>query len=115
MSGTLDVSNRKVKGIDIVVIRGRMDAHSSADAGTNINGLIEGGSRRIVVNLGGLEYISSSGLRILLAALKQLKKEGGDLKLASLQHSVLEVFSMAGFDRIFSLFDDEESAVNSFE
>jgi anti-sigma B factor antagonist len=114
MSGSLDVSNRQVNGVDVVVISGRMDAHSSTEAGVNINGLIEGGSRRIVVNLGGLEYISSSGLRVLLSALKQLKKEGGALKLASLQPSVREVFAMAGFDRIFSLFDDEESAVNSF-
>jgi anti-sigma B factor antagonist len=115
MSGSLDVSSRQVNGVDVVVIRGRMDAHSSTEAGANINRLIEGGSRRIVVNLAGLEYISSSGLRILLSALKQLKKEDGALKLACLQPSVREVFSMAGFDRIFLLFDDEESAVTSFE
>ncbi|MDG6258152.1 MAG: STAS domain-containing protein [Methanomicrobiaceae archaeon] len=114
MSGSLDVSNRQVNGVDVVFIRGRMDAHSSTEAGATINGLIEGGSRRIVVNLSGLEYISSSGLRILLSALKQLKKEDGALKLACLQPSVREVFAMAGFDRIFLLYDDEESAVNSF-
>jgi anti-sigma B factor antagonist len=115
MSGSLDVSNQQMNGVDVVIIRGRMDSHSSTEAGANIDGLIEGGSRRIVVNLGGLDYISSSGLRILLSALKQLKKEDGELKLACLQPSVREVFSMAGFDRIFSLFDDEESAVNSFK
>jgi len=70
---------------------------------------------KLVVNMKGLEYISSSGLRVLLAALKKMRKQQGDIRLACLQPYVKEVFDVAGFTQLFKMFDEEEEAINSFK
>jgi len=69
----------------------------------------------VVVNLKGLDYISSSGLRVLLAALKKIRKQNGDIRLACLQPYVREVFDIAGFTQLFKMFDKEEDAIDSFK
>ena len=68
----------------------------------------------LVLNLKELEYISSSGLRVLLAALKRATKRQGDVRLACLQPSVKDVFNIAGFTQLFKIYDEEEDAISSF-
>ncbi|RXE56787.1 hypothetical protein ABH15_01065 [Methanoculleus taiwanensis] len=114
MSGNLEITERHEGEVAIVSLKGRLDAASSQDAEQRMNGLIDAGSRAILVNLSGLDYISSSGLRVLLASLKRLKKTGGNLHLAEPKPAVRDVFTMAGFHRIFTIHDDEASALNSF-
>jgi len=75
-----------------------------------LSGAIEGGDRYIVVDLSSVEYISSAGLRALLAALKRQKSLGGTLVLCSLHPYVKEVFEMTGFSRIFTTCSSKEEA-----
>jgi anti-sigma B factor antagonist len=114
MSGNLGITEKRVDTVDVVSIRGRLDASSSQDAEKRINALLDGGSMKILINLAELDYISSSGLRVMLAALKRLKKTGGDLKLACLKPAIQDVFSMAGFHRIFAIYGSEAEALESF-
>ena len=114
MSGNIGITDRRVDTVDVVSIRGRLDASSSQDAEKRINELIDGGSTKILINLCDLDYISSSGLRVMLAALKRLKKTQGDLKLACLKPAIQDVFSMAGFHRIFAIYGSEAEALSSF-
>lgn len=114
MSGNLEINERDEAGVAIVSLKGRLDAASSQEAEQRMNALIDAGNKSILVNLGNLDYISSSGLRVLLASLKRLKKTGGDLRLACPKPAVRDVFTMAGFHRIFAIDDDEASALNSF-
>lgn len=95
-------------------LEGRLDAVSSDEAGTRIDGVIEDGAEKIVLDLYGLEYISSSGLRVMLAALKKVRSRGGDIRLAALMPFVREVFEISGFSRIFLVFDDAGEAVASY-
>jgi len=112
MSELLDVTTRSIEGITIVDVSGRMDAATSRDVETTLNSLIDGGSRKIVFNGQQLSYISSSGLRVILASLKRLRQDGGELALASLQAAPLEVIKMTGFDRIFTICETPEQAVS---
>jgi anti-sigma B factor antagonist len=114
MSGNLEINERHEGDVAIVSLKGRLDAASSQEAEQRMGGLIDAGNRSILVNLGDLDYISSSGLRVLLASLKRLKKTGGDLRIACPKPAVRDVFTMAGFHRIFAIHDDEASALNSF-
>jgi anti-sigma B factor antagonist len=114
MSGNFEINEKRVDAVDVVLIKGRLDASSSQDAEKRINALLDGGSTKILINLSELDYISSSGLRVMLAALKRLKKTGGDLKLAGLKPAIQDVFSMAGFHRIFSIYGSEAEALESF-
>jgi anti-sigma B factor antagonist len=114
MSGHVEITGRRAGTVDIVVVKGRLDAGSSEKAEEQINRVLDAGGRSLLVNLCDLDYISSSGLRVLLAALKRLKKDGGTLRIACAQPQILEVFTMAGFHRIFSLFPDEAAALAGF-
>lgn len=101
---------------DILVISlaGRLDAITSQEAETTIQACISEGKRKIVLDAADLVYISSAGLRILIAAKKRLMPEDGDIRLAAMKPQVRSIFTIAGFDRIFSIYDDKETAIGSF-
>jgi anti-sigma B factor antagonist len=113
MSELLDVTTRSMDGITIIDVSGRMDAATSRDVETALNSIIESGTRKIVFHGKDLSYISSSGLRVILASLKRLKQDSGEMALAALQPAPLEVIKMTGFDRIFTLYETDELAVKA--
>jgi len=98
----------------MVSLKGRMDASSSPAAETVLSRLIESGERRIVVDMSDLDYISSAGLRVLLSSLKRLRDDDGRLLLAGLKPQIQNVFEIAGFQRIFTIYSTTEEAVSSF-
>jgi len=114
MSGRIEIAERRAGNVDIVTVKGRLDAGSSEVAQERINRILDAGGRHLLINLCDLDYISSSGLRVLLATLKRLKADGGTLRIACAQSQILEVFTMAGFHRIFTLFPDEADALAGF-
>ena len=115
MSDLLEIITQDSDGVTIINVAGRMDAATSRDVETALNGLIEGGSRKVVFNGKNLTYISSSGLRVILASLKRLRQIGGELALADLQPAPLEVIKMTGFDRIFTLYESADKAVTALQ
>jgi anti-anti-sigma factor len=66
------------------------------------------------LNLSGVDYTSSAGLRALVAALRECKKHNGDLRISEASDRVLDVLNLAGLTSLFELFDDDTSAVGSF-
>jgi anti-anti-sigma factor len=98
---------------DVLVVRpeGRIDTNTSDQLGKGLTDRIDAGARRLVVDMGGTDYISSAGLRVLLLAAKKLKGGGGQLVLAALNPSVRQVFELAGFVAIFAIEPDVEKAV----
>jgi anti-anti-sigma factor len=101
---------------DILVISftGRLDTITSQEAEKTIQAFISEGRRKIIMDAADLVYVSSAGLRILIAAKKRLTREGGDIRLAAMRPQVRSIFTIAGFDRIFSIYDDIETAIGSF-
>lgn len=97
-------------GFTTLVIAGKLDAVSAAEAETSIDGAIAGGATRLVLNLAGLEYISSAGLRVLLATAKKLSRQNGRIALCGLRQNVREVFEISGLMSIFQIAADEAAA-----
>lgn len=111
----MEIIEKKVGSVNVVCPCGRLDAFASSEMEKSLSPLTDTAQASLVVNLEKLEYISSSGLRVLLTGLKKAKKQQGDVRLACLQPYVKEVFDMAGFTQLFKMFDKEEDAVNSFK
>lgn len=111
MSTILQVAEQRRGDIPILSLSGRMDSTSSPDAEAALNRLIAGGDRSIIVDLANLEYISSAGLRVLLAGQKRLKQAGGALMLAALRPEIRKVFDIAGFNRLFPIYPTPEEAL----
>jgi anti-anti-sigma factor len=68
----------------------------------------------MVLDMAGVSYISSAGLRTLADVLTRNREAGGDLKLVALNKKVLRVLRIIGFDRFFSLYDTVEAAISDF-
>jgi anti-sigma B factor antagonist len=96
--------------VPVVVVSGRIDATTSRDLETALNELIDRNEANIVVDMNGVEYISSAGLRVMLSAQKRVRLNKGDVKLASLQPFVKEVFEITGFTKLFSVYANPKDA-----
>lgn len=110
----MEILGKKEGNVSIISLSGRLDAYSANDLETKLNSMIDAAQIRMIVSLENLEYISSSGLRVLLAALKKVRKQQGDIKLSCLKPYIKEVFDIAGFTQLFNIFDTDESATDSF-
>ena len=75
---------------------------------------MDGGEKKILVDFNLVDFVASSGLRVLLATAKRLKSEGGTLRICGLNESVAEVFEMSGFDTILNVFGSRDEALSGF-
>jgi anti-sigma B factor antagonist len=108
----MEITEKAVDDISILGISGRLDAKSSKTVESALNNLINGGRTKIVVDLASVEYISSVGLRVLLASLKKMRQTQGLMILSSMQPFVKDIFKMAGFDRLFTVCATPEEALS---
>jgi anti-sigma B factor antagonist len=110
----MEITVRELNRVDLVLVEGRVDSSTAAGLGDVLNERIDKGAINLVVDLEQVDYMSSGGLRELVAALKQVRKDGGDLRISTPSQRVREVLELAGLDAIFEIFDDQVSAVGSF-
>ncbi len=81
--------------VKVVRMEGSLDTQTSPEAQTQITQLIDQGATKIIVNFEELDYVSSAGLRILLTTAKQLKGNGGELRICGLNGDVQDSFRFA--------------------
>jgi len=99
------------KEYTIVSVEGRIDSTNASEFEKPMMEVIEGGCTRIILDCSGLNYISSSGLRIFLIVLKKMIAAKGQFSLCNLQPGIKEIFDIAGFSSIFSIFPDIQAAL----
>ncbi len=110
----MEVTVKEVNEVSVLSFEGNLDTNTAPQAQEQIDQLIDGGSSRILINFSELNYISSAGLRVLLATAKKLKATSGDLKICGLNQTVQEVFDISGFSSILSVVATEEDALAGF-
>jgi anti-anti-sigma factor len=99
---------------DVVVVRvlGRLDAASSPQLEKKINSIIETGHFKLILNLSGVDYLSSAGMRLILSVSKKLKHLEGKVVACNLTDDVLDVIKMAGFHQVLEFYPSEEESFN---
>jgi len=110
----MEINIREVNSVSVVEFTGNLDTNTAPGAENQINGLLDSGASKILVNFENLNYISSAGLRVLLATAKKMMASGGSLKICSLNSTVQEVFDISGFSTILSLAANEAEALEAF-
>lgn len=110
----MNIETRDLKQVSVVKISGRVDSATAPDLQQALQGLIAANRRRIVLDLQDTEYLSSAGLRVLVAILKAAKHGGGELKLAQPAPRVREVLDLAGLTPIVHIYADVIEAVGAF-
>ena len=97
-----------------VAVAGSIDALTCAPVEAALNEQFAADRRHVVLDLAGVDFTSSTGLRMILSAAKEARRRGGDLRLAALQPPVARVLSISGFLGLLKTYPDRESAVASF-
>lgn len=110
----MEITDRTEGEVTIVQFQGNLDTNTAPDAQAHLDALADGGQVKLVVDFTTLNYISSAGLRVLLATAKKLKGLGGQLRMFGLNETVQEVFEISGFSTIFSVFATESEALEGF-
>jgi anti-anti-sigma factor len=108
----MDISEDRKADAVILALSGKLDATSAKTFEDKILSLINSGAgQRLVVDLSQLEYVSSSGLRVFLLAAKKLQPTDGKFALCGLQDHVRQVFDLAGFSSILSIYGSRADAI----
>ena len=111
----MEIHEGKKDGVVILDLNGRLDALTSNSLEEKFLTLIEAQEKHFAVNFLHVNYISSGGLRVLLKAAKILKKANGRIVLFGLKDYIKEIFELAGFVSLFSIYSDEALALQSFQ
>lgn len=102
-------------GIVQLTVRGFLDAHTFEQLEKAIDELFEAGTYRIIVDLSGLDYISSAGAGVFIGALDKLRENDGNLVLLRPNPNVKEVFDLLGLTQIFLFRNTREEAVRALQ
>ena len=97
----------------ILALAGRLDTETSADLELALQDLQAAGASKFLIDLAEIGYVSSAGLRVLLALAKQLEGGRGTLRLCALNDAVKQVFDVAGFSRMFAIFPNRAAALDA--
>ena len=110
----MDIKFNESKFADTVAVTGSVDAMTASVLTDFMLLKIGEGHHNLIVDLSQVEFMSSAGLRALLAALKECRNKGGDLRIAGAQPGVEKVLKMSGFTNILKTFPDNQQALASF-
>ena len=111
----MEIATQEFKHCDLITIKGRVDSSTAPQLAQALETANESGKYKLVVDMTGLEYMSSAGFRALLAAQRNSKKYNrGEVVLVNVPARIREALELAGFTELFKTFDDTLTAVGHF-
>ena len=111
----MEITTKEFKSCDLVVLSGRVDSSTAPQLTEALEGITNGGRFKVVLDMSGLEYMSSAGFRALLSSQRVCKRYNrGEIVLATVPERVKEALELAGFTELFKTFDDAIEAVGNF-
>lgn len=111
----MEITTQNFKQCDLVAAKGRVDSATAADLNDAFEAITKGGRYKIVLDMSGVEYMSSAGMRVLIATQKECKKMGrGEVVLAAMPELIHDAFDLAGFLDLFAMYDEVTPAVGHF-
>ena len=109
----MNIKKDKIGNFSIIKIKGRIDTVHSGDLEKEVNHMFDNGEQNLIFNCSGMNYISSSGLRVFLVAQKKAKAINGKLFLCEMQPAIQEIFRISGFSNLFKIFATQEEALQN--
>lgn len=110
----MQIATREVGKVLVIDLAGRLDSRTAGEVGDRIDAIGTGEAHQVVLNLSGLEFVSSAGLRVILRLARLLQSFGGELQIGAARPMVEEVLRSAGFDSLLRIHPSEAEAVAAF-
>ena len=113
---TMKANSRQVSGVSVVDMTGRITlGEGSVVLRDTVRDLVSNGQKKILLNLGDVTYIDSSGIGELVSAFTSVRNQQGQLKLLKLTKKVHDLLQITKLYTVFDIYDDEAQAVASFK
>jgi anti-anti-sigma factor len=101
-----------VQGVPVMVITGRLDTHAAPIFDAQAAKLLGEKHARVLLDLSGVTFISSAGLRSILQIIKHTNRSGGRTGIFSVPEQILEAIEISGFQPLIDIYPDRETALN---
>ena len=109
----LGIDVRRADSHSIVDVKGEIDVYTAPKLREKLIELVSEGSYDVVVNLEGVEFLDSTGLGVLVGALKRVKAHDGSLSLICTQDKILKIFKITGLTKVFAIHSSEQEATST--
>jgi len=103
------------EGVVVVDVAGSVDVYTAAELRSGLDGQIQRGRIRVIVDLDDVDFLDSTGLGVLVARLKVVRSQNGWLKLVCTSEKVLRVFRITGLDKVFAIHATVDDALGIVE
>lgn len=110
----MDIIERDENGVTVYVLEGRIDTAGAVDLDLALQAAAANGKNKMILDMAGVRYIGSAGLRTMADVLTKNQKAEGDLKLVALNRKVERVLRIIGFDKFFAIYDVVDEALADF-
>ncbi|GIH73349.1 anti-sigma-B factor antagonist [Sphaerimonospora thailandensis] len=101
----LKVATRSQAGQAVMAIYGEIDLYTAPRLQAEFTRVLETGPDRVVIDMSGVEFCDSTGMNVLLSALKRLRERGGTLEVAAPRPAVRKILQVTGLDSVFTVYD----------
>ena len=113
----MEFSSQQVADVTVIQVKGRIDHKTAKDFENALNphldACVAGEYQKILVDLGGVDFMTSAGLRVLMIVAKTCAKERGEIVVAALQPMIEEIFKITRFDLVLKIFPTVKSALDA--
>ena len=98
----------------IVKLEGKLDVNLSISVETELEQLVEAGSNKLILELSGVEYLSSSGIRVFISIMRKIKSKDGKLVLACVPDIIKKILKTVELEDLFEVYESVDDALNAF-
>jgi anti-sigma B factor antagonist len=106
----LSLTTRSVSGFAVLHVGGEIDVYTAPQVRERLIEMVGGGERRVIVDLGRVDFLDSTGLGVLVGAHRRLRVNGGTLRLVCPHERLLKIFRITGLDTVFDIHPSVEDA-----
>jgi anti-sigma B factor antagonist len=111
---SLSIETDQAQNISVMKVKGRVDSDTAPEFDNALSKLLNESRNKIVLDLQGVDFLSSAGLRAMVKALKDAQKSGGDVRLASVSQPIEVILRTVGMMQMFKMFSTSEEAAAGF-
>jgi len=108
----LSLATRIIAGHTVLEVGGEVDVYTAPRLRERLVELVDGGARHVVVDLGRVDFLDSTGLGVLVGALKRLRAANGSFGLVCSKEPLLKIFRITALDQVFPIFPSVENATS---
>jgi anti-sigma B factor antagonist len=110
----MSISDRDAGEVTVLEVEGRLDATTAPSFKNHVKDLSQKGRIRFVADLSAVNFLDSSGLGVLVSALRQVGQQGGDVKIAALRPEMKSLFALTRLNKVFEIHETAQSAIDSY-